>query len=119
MTKSSKTIIKEAIEATEQVTAKEVSKNLEHYLILDVREKEEIDVDPGIKNSIKIPRGLLEFYADEESPIYDNRFNTDKIIIVMCALGLRGALATKTLKDMGYDNVKNLDGGLNSWREEE
>ena len=114
MSKNSKQIIKEAIEYTKQISAEELMENRQKFLILDVREKEEIDIEPGIENSLKIPRGLLEFYADEESPLYDKRLETDKTIVALCTLGLRGALAAKTLQDMGYTKVGNLKGGLNS-----
>ena len=37
--------------------------------------------------------------------------------MVHCALGGRGALAAKSLQEMGYTNVANMDGGINAWRE--
>ena len=37
-----------------------------------------------------------------------------KNIVLFCALGFRSALATKTLKEMGFDNVANAQGGFDS-----
>ncbi len=61
-----------------------------------------------------MPRGFLEFKADPESPMYDPALRKDKTIILYCASGGRSALAGKTLKDMGYADVRNL-GGFQDW----
>ena len=37
-----------------------------------------------------------------------------KKIVLFCALGLRSALATKTLIDMGFKNVAHVDGGFDA-----
>src|SRR3712207_8127264 len=55
---------------------------------------------PGAK---PLPRGLLEYKAADELPDKDAR------IVVHCALGGRGSLAAKSLKEMGYTNVANID----------
>ena len=34
---------------------------------------------------------------------------------MICASGARAALAAATLKDMGYENIAVLDGGLKAW----
>ena len=112
MKKSSADIVNQAISEIKELSIDEIKDGLENTIFLDIREKEETLKDPSINNSIFIPRGLLEFYADEESPLYENRLNTRKKIVVYCAIGLRGALAVKTLKLMGYDNVFNMKGGL-------
>jgi rhodanese-related sulfurtransferase len=59
---------------------------------------------------------LLEFRADPESPLHDAAFDRGKTIILYCASGGRAALAGKTLKDMGYTDVRNL-GGFKDWVE--
>ena len=35
-------------------------------------------------------------------------------MVLFCALGLRSALATKSLMDMGFKNVAHVDGGVDS-----
>ena len=37
-----------------------------------------------------------------------------KKIVLFCALGLRSALATKSLIDMGFKNVAHVDGGFDA-----
>ena len=63
-----------------------------------------------------VPRGLLEFRADPDSPYHDDEFRRDRAIILHCASRGRSALAGKLLKDMGYENVYNL-GGLNDGKQ--
>ena len=41
--------------------------------------------------------------------------NPDKEFVVFCGLGGQGTLATKTRKDMGVKNVKNIAGGMSEW----
>jgi len=77
-------------------------------IFLDVREPAEYKAG-HIKGAINIPRGLLEF------KIASKIKNKSAKIIVYCKTGGRGALATYTLKQMGYSNVKNLDGGWLGW----
>lgn len=79
--------------------------------MLDVREPGEWEQGhiPGAKH---IPRGMLEYLANAELPEKDAR------IVVHCAVGGRGTLATKTLQEMGYTNVANMQGGTNAWKEQ-
>jgi rhodanese-related sulfurtransferase len=83
-------------------------------LIVDVRDGTEVQASGKVKGALHVSRGLLEFKADSESPMYDPRFQKDKTIILYCASGGRSALAGKTLKDMGYGDVRNL-GGFQDW----
>ena len=83
-------------------------------LIVDVRDGTELQASGKVKGALHVSRGLLEFKADPESPMYDPKFQTDKTIILYCASGGRSALAGKTLKDMGYADVRNL-GSFQDW----
>jgi len=64
-----------------------------------------------------LDRGLLEFYLAEGSPLENDMFknNPDKEYVVFCGVGGQGTLATKTMKDMGVKNVKNITGGMKEW----
>jgi rhodanese-related sulfurtransferase len=61
-----------------------------------------------------VPRGLVEFRADPASAMHDKAFDRAKTVVAYCASGGRSALVGKTLKDMGYANVRNL-GGFQDW----
>ena len=83
-------------------------------LIVDVRDGTEVMAGGKAKGALHVARGLLEFKADPESPAYDPAFRRDRTIILYCGSGGRAVLAGKTLKDMGYTDVRNL-GGFQDW----
>jgi rhodanese-related sulfurtransferase len=84
--------------------------------LVDVREMIERETDGAIPGSLHVPRGLLEFKADPESPAYDDELNPDDRLILYCGTGGRSALAAKTLFDMGYRDVSSLAGGYAAWK---
>jgi rhodanese-related sulfurtransferase len=83
-------------------------------LVLDVRDGTEVQQSGKVKGALHVSRGLLEFKADPGSPAFDPAFKQARTIITYCASGGRSALAGKTLKDMGYADVRNL-GGFKDW----
>lgn len=87
-----------------------------NVVVLDVRDAMEVAQSGKIAGAVHIPRGLLEFKADPESPAHDKSLDKGKAVILYCASGGRSALAGKTLKDLGYDKVFNL-GGFKDWAE--
>jgi len=101
----------------ENLSADVVATEIENGAVLvDLREADEVAAGM-IPSAIHIPRGMLEFRADPTSPYHDDRLDPSKRVVVHCASGGRSALAAKTLKDMGYDSVAHLDGGINAWRD--
>ena len=87
-----------------------------NIVLLDIRDGSEVAVSGKAKGALHVSRGLLEFRADPDSPLHDAAFDRAKTIILYCASGGRAALAGKTLKDMGYKDVRNL-GGFKDWVE--
>lgn len=83
-------------------------------VFLDVREPAEVAASGKVPGALAIPRGLVEFRADPASPMHDAAFDRAKTVVAYCASGGRSALVGKVLKDMGYDNVRNL-GGFKGW----
>lgn len=119
MAKSALDLVKEAKELVENLTAQQVAAELSdgNVTLIDIRESEELTQNGKIPNSTHAPRGMLEFYADPTLPYYKSAFDKSKRIILHCASGGRSALAVQTLKQMGYDNVAHLDGGIKAWKE--
>ncbi len=114
MAKSYEALVAEAREETDQVSIEDVHEAVEsgeNFTILDVREPGEWE-QGHISGAKHIPRGMVEYLANDELP------ETDQRIVVHCAVGGRGTLATKTLQEMGYTNVANMQGGTNAWKEE-
>jgi rhodanese-related sulfurtransferase len=83
-------------------------------VIVDVRDSAELAQTGKIKGALHIPRGSLEFRADASTGYHDPNLDPGKTVIVYCAAGSRAALAGKSLKDMGYTDVRNL-GGFKDW----
>ena len=115
--KSSQTLVKEAQKSIETLSpsqAKELFEKKEITLI-DARDIRELWKEGTIENSNHIPRGMLEFWLDPESSYYKaNKIKDIKKLVLFCALGLRSALATKSLVDMGFENVAHVDGGFDA-----
>jgi rhodanese-related sulfurtransferase len=85
-------------------------------IIVDVRDSAELAAGGKAKGAIHIPRGSLEFKADDTTSYHDKNLAKDRPVILYCAAGSRAALAGKALKDMGYRKVFNL-GGFKDWTE--
>ena len=83
---------------------------------IDVRDKESFNKGT-IGNAIHLDKAFLEFYLAEGSPLENDFFkkNPDKEYVVFCGVGGQGTLATKTMKEMGIKNVKNITGGIAEW----
>jgi rhodanese-related sulfurtransferase len=84
-------------------------------VFVDIREPEEGVKNGAVPGSEAAPRGMLEFYADPESPYHKPAFASGKTILLYCASAGRSALAAKTLQDMGLTNVAHVGGGFNAW----
>ena len=85
--------------------------------LIDIRDKRELEKMGRIENSHHIPRGMLEFWMDPDSPYFkEGRIDMNKEIILFCAGGLRSALATKSLKDMGFEKISHIDGGFSQMK---
>lgn len=82
--------------------------------IRDVRERWERGAIPGAKS---MPRGMLEFWFDPESPYYKGGFDFGDRYVLYCAGGGRSALAAVALQELGYANVAHLTVGFNGWKE--
>ena len=117
--KSATDLVKEAKQQIENLTPAQVKEELDkgNVTLIDIRESEELKQNGKIPGSFHAPRGMLEFYADPSLPYHKPEFKKDERIILHCASGGRSALAAVTLKQMGYEKVGHLDGGLTAWKE--
>ena len=115
--KSSQDLVDEAnqvIETLDPLKVKLMTDN-EECTLIDVRDIRELWKEGTIKNSKHIPRGMLEFWLDPQSSYYkENKVDLNKKMILFCALGMRSALATKSLVEMGLKNVAHVNGGFDA-----
>ena len=114
--KTVQTMLAEADAVVPRITPEEAKELVgrSDVLFLDVREPAEVATSGKVPGALAVPRGLVEFRADPASPLHDAAFDRAKTVIAYCASGGRSALVGKTLKDMGYGNVRNL-GGFKGW----
>jgi rhodanese-related sulfurtransferase len=115
--KSSQTLVEEAQRNIETLSPNEAKSLYEkkEITLIDVRDIRELWKEGTIENSKHIPRGMLEFWLDPESSYYKtNKIKDMKKMVLFCALGWRSALATKSLVDMGFNNVAHVDGGFDA-----
>jgi rhodanese-related sulfurtransferase len=85
--------------------------------IIDIRDVRELWRDGRIPGSVHVPRGMLEFWIDPQSPYHKPLFAEDMRFIFHCAGGLRSALATQIAQRMGLKPVFNMIGGFSAWKE--
>jgi rhodanese-related sulfurtransferase len=117
MTTTAAAMVGEANAQIEHVSPKEASDEVASgkAVLLDVREP--VEWEQHIKGAVQVPRGVLEFVADPQSPRHNAELDPTRRVIVYCRSGTRAALAGLTLKTLGYQDVANLDGGFSAWKE--
>ena len=58
---------------------------------------------------------MLEFWLDPGSHYFkEGKLDLNKEMVLFCAGGLRSALATKSLKEMGFEKISHIEGGFSS-----
>lgn len=115
--KTSKDFMEEANAVVPRMAAADaVGKHGTDAIFIDVRDSASIATTGTIADAQRIPRGMMEFVADADTPLYNAALKKDADIYLVCGAGGQAALAGKTLKDMGYAHVTNI-GGIGDWRE--
>ena len=118
--KTSQTLVLEALKHIKTISANEAFElvNEDNCNLIDIRDIRELDRDGKLENAKHIPRGMLEFWLDPESPYFkQGKLDMNKEMVLFCAGGLRSALATKSLKDMGFEKISHIDGGFGALRQ--
>lgn len=107
-------------EALIETLAAEDAVNLhgeDDVLIVDLRDVRELQREGRIPGSFHMPRCMLEFWIDPESPYFKEVFNANKRIVFYCNKGWRSALATRTAQEMGLEQVCHVAGGFSAWKD--
>jgi len=106
-------LITQAKKETGEITPKQLKKlidNEEDVIVLDVREaNQRAEGQIYADDTYAITRGNLEF------DVLNKIKNKNARIVTYCRGGSRGALAAQTLRNLGYKNATNLQGGLKGW----
>ena len=113
--KSPQALVAEALNEVKTITPEQAIKlvNENKCNLIDIRDMTELQKLGTVENSFHIPRGLLEFSIHPESAyVQNNQLDLSKETVLFCAAGGRSALAAKTLKEMGFNNVSHIEGGF-------
>lgn len=86
-------------------------------LFVDIRESGEWKKLGVIPGAARAPRGMLEFWVDPDSPYYRESLDDGRTLLLYCGSAWRSALAAKSLREMGFDNVEHIEGGFAAWTE--
>jgi molybdopterin/thiamine biosynthesis adenylyltransferase/rhodanese-related sulfurtransferase len=81
----------------------------EQPLFVDVRPREEWD-EGHLPGAVHLPRNNLESRAEALLPDKSRR------LYVYCGSGSRSAFATRTLRELGYEQAINVAGGFADWK---
>jgi rhodanese-related sulfurtransferase len=114
--KTAKDYLDEANQQVERIPPTEAMKRhgAPDALFVDVRDSNAIAKTGTIAGAQRVPRGFLEFAADESSQYHNPALKKDAEIYLVCGAGGQAALSGKTLKEMGFTNVRNI-GGIGEW----
>ncbi len=113
-----KQLLDEAMAAIETLTLDEaiaLHKKGEAQFI-DLRDIRELKHEGKLPGAFHMPRGMLEFWIDPESPYFKEVFAQNKKFVFYCKSGWRSALATQTAQKMGFEAVCHIDGGFDAWK---
>ena len=118
MTKSAANYLEEANAIIPRLSVEDAMAKYgdDNVVIIDVRDGKAIENTGTIAGALRIPRGFIEFAADEATPHHNEALSKDKEILLVCAAGGMAALTGRTLSEMGYENVYNI-GGFGDWKD--
>jgi rhodanese-related sulfurtransferase len=113
--KTSKQLVQEAMDKIKTITPselKDLQKKNPDLILIDIRDIRELKKTGKILGAKHMPRGMLEFWLDPESPYYKKEISPDVTKVLYCASNWRSALATKSIQEMGFKNVCHVRGGF-------
>lgn len=86
-------------------------KDDENAVLIDVRTPEEFAQEHA-KDSINVQPHQLGNDLEAKKPYMDHK------VYVMCLTAQRAAMAAKTMKNLGFNNVSVVKGGLKLWKKQ-
>jgi rhodanese-related sulfurtransferase len=93
----------DAISVRELVDIRSIGKE---HTVLDVREARELDIC-RLEGALHIPMAEIPARTDE--------LPTNQLLVVVCHHGARSQMVVDFLRNAGFDNAVNLDGGIDAW----
>jgi rhodanese-related sulfurtransferase len=88
-------------------------------LIIDIRSVVDRQRDGIVPGSLHIPRTVLEWRLDPDSPWRNPHLgDLAQELVLICDHGCSSLLAAATLVDLGFTRVRDIVGGFAAWRED-
>ncbi|KAF1701215.1 rhodanese-like domain-containing protein [Pseudoxanthomonas kaohsiungensis] len=88
-------------------------------LVVDVREPAEF-AQGHLPGAVNLPRGVLEFQIRAHPAVACRTAGSPAPaslpLLLYCLTGGRSALAADSLRQLGFEDVRSLAGGLRAWR---
>ena len=114
-----KEMMEAANAAVETLSAEEALKcfGRDDTVFVDLRDSLELAREGLIPGAVHIPRGILEFAIDPDSPAHNPLFSQDLKVVFYCAGGGRSALAAHTAIQMGQEASAHMAGGFAAWKQ--
>lgn len=98
-----------------EVTVEWTSKTLGEYLLVDVREAEELSGELGQLDGIThMPLATLSEAIDAGGP---QEWRKDQPVLLICRSGNRSGKAALQLEAAGFSRVASVRGGMKEWRQ--
>jgi rhodanese-related sulfurtransferase len=86
-------------------------------LLVDIRSQDARDRDGVVPGALHLPRTVLEWRVDPDSPSRDARVGgLDARLILLCDHGYSSSLAAATLVELGFARAGDVVGGFEAWR---
>ena len=116
-------IVNESAKTLDTVNSKQLNSLIKEdadMVILDVSDKEVVENRGSVPGALNISLGSLYYKADSEVPddYKDERIqDREKKVVMTCSIGACAAIGGKLLKDMGFEDVVLLEGGVEAWKD--
>ena len=119
ITKGIKQLVAEAEAEIETIPASEAIALMDDadVELVDIRDIRELWREGAVPGARHVPRGMIEFWIDPESPYHKEFFASGKKFVFFCAGGMRSALATQAAQNMGLAPVAHIGGGFGAWKD--
>ncbi len=101
--------VRAEIDEVDATRARALFDDPEPPLFVDVRESDEWD-EGHLPGAVHVARGFLESRIERAAP------DRAQPIVIYCQSGARSVFATKSLQELGYENVVSLAGGYTDWK---
>ena len=118
MSKTAADLVSDARTRVRELSSADAQAELGRCVLIDVREPSEFATG-HIKGAANIPRGVLEFQVDAHPAVANvvdaSLSHKEQPVVVYCRTGGRAALAACALQELGFADVRSIEGGVTAW----